>query len=200
MCKVSDKLLLCTCKAENIDSLKNYWVFYRRNKNKNLFIVGSMIIPYAQEENIEKYNEGTLLRLMNTPSTFDVDLKPKAGDRIQLHFTVNDEQFMNYGFEYKRSKWILHAYNQFEWDEKYDESKHGKIVNALQSKTKNRTTKYNDLEITSSTESVLDENEKRLMELINENAPKTESEKRLIQQIKEIEKKGRIIDIPPSGF
>ena len=197
MCKVSDKLLLCTCKGENVDSLKNYWVLYRRNKNKDMMIMGSLIMPYAPEENIEKYNEDTLLRLMNTPSTFDVDLNPTSGDRIQLHFTINDEQFMDYGFEYKSSKWVLQAYNQFGWDEKYDESKHGKIVNALETKTQNSTRKY---DLTTSTESVLDEKEKRLMELINGNAPKTEAEKALIKQIEEIEKKGYIIDIPSSGF
>lgn len=197
MCKVSDKLLLCTCKAENVDSLKNYWVLYRRNKNKDMMIMGSMIMPYAPEENVEKYNEEMLLKLMNTPSTFDVDLNPTSGDRIQLHFTINDEQFMDYGFEYKSSKWVLKEYNQFGWDEKYDESKHGEIVNALETKTQNSTRKY---DLTTSTESVLDEKEKRLMELINGNAPKTEAEKALIKQIEEIEKKGYIIDIPSSGF
>lgn len=196
MCKVSDKLLLCTCKTENVNSLKNYWVFYRRNKNKNTITLGSMIMPYAPEENIEKYNEETLLRLMNTPSTFDVDLKPRAGDRIQLHFTINHEQYMDYGFEYKRSKWVLLTYNPFEWDEKHNESKHGKIVKALEPQTKI----INGIEITLSTESALDENEKRLMELINGSAPKNESEKGMLEQIKEIEKKGRIIDIPSSGF
>jgi len=67
-------------------------------------------------------------------------------------------------------------------------------------KTKNRTTKYGDLALTTSTKSVLDENEKRLMELINYEAPKTKAEKELLKQIKEIEKKGRILDIPSSGF
>jgi hypothetical protein len=156
-----------------------------------------MIMPYAPEENIEKYNEETLLRLMNTPSTFDVELNPNACDRIQLHFTINEEQFMDYGFEYKSSKWVLKEYNQFGWDEKYDESKHGKIVNALESKTQNSIRKY---DLITSTESVLDEKEKRLMELINGNAPKTEAEKALIKQIEGIEKKGYIIDIPSSGF
>ena len=99
--------------------------------------------------------------------------------------------------EYKWSNWVLKEYNQFGWDEKYDESKHGEIVNALETKTQNSTTKY---DLTSSTESVLDEKEKRLMELINGNAPKTEAEKALIKQIEEIEKKGYIIDIPSSGF
>jgi hypothetical protein len=154
-------------------------------------------MPYATEENIERYNEETLLRLMNTPSTFDVDLNPNSGDRIQLHFTINEEQFMDYEFEYKSSKWVLKEYNQFGWDEKYDESKHGKIVNALESKTQNSIRKY---DLITSTESVLDEKEKRLMELINGNAPKTEVEKALIKQIEEIEKKGYIIDIPSSGF
>jgi len=69
--------------------------------------MGSMIMPYVSEEIIERYNEETLLRLMNTPSTFDVDLNPKSSDRIQLHFTINDEEFMDYGFEYKSSKWVL---------------------------------------------------------------------------------------------
>jgi hypothetical protein len=67
-------------------------------------------------------------------------------------------------------------------------------------KTKKLTTKYGDLKLTTSTQSVLDENEKRLMELINYEAPKTKAEEELLKQIKEIEKKGRILDIPSSGF
>ena len=55
---------------------------------------------------------------------------------------------------------------------------------------------YNDIEITTSSKSVLDGREKRLVELINGDKPMTEEDKRLLEQIKEIEKNNRIVEIP----
>jgi hypothetical protein len=56
--------------------------------------------------------------------------------------------------------------------------------------------KYSDIEITTSSKSVLEGREKRLIELINGDKPMTEEDKRLVEQIKEIEKNNRIVEIP----
>ena len=56
--------------------------------------------------------------------------------------------------------------------------------------------KYNDIEVTTSSKSVLEGREKRLVELINGDKPITEEDKRLVEQIKEIEKNNRIVEIP----
>ena len=56
--------------------------------------------------------------------------------------------------------------------------------------------KYKDIELTTSSKSVLVGREKRLVELINGDKPTTEEDKDLVKQINEIEKKNRIVEIP----
>lgn len=53
-----------------------------------------------------------------------------------------------------------------------------------------------EIEVTTSTESVIDDHEKRLMALINGDTPQNESEETMKKQIDEIIKRGGIIDIP----
>lgn len=55
-----------------------------------------MIMHYDSEENIENYNEETLLRLMKTPSTFDVDLKPN--DITEFKFSLFENLCFAYSF------------------------------------------------------------------------------------------------------
>lgn len=50
--------------------------------------------------------------------------------------------------------------------------------------------------VITSTKSVISDKERRLMELINGAEPIDESEKRMVQEIKEIEDKGHVIWIP----
>ncbi len=56
--------------------------------------------------------------------------------------------------------------------------------------------KNKEIEVTTSTESVIDDPEKRLRSLINGDAPRNESEKRMKEDIDRIIKEGGIIDIP----
>ena len=53
-----------------------------------------------------------------------------------------------------------------------------------------------EIELTTSTESVIDDHEKRLMALINGDIPRNEDEKRMKEDIDRIIKEGGIIDIP----
>ena len=64
-----------------------------------------------------------------------------------------------------------------------------------QNKKYNPDTNY-EIEVTTSTESVIDEREKRLRALINGDTPRNEDEKRMKEDIDRIIKEGGIIDIP----
>jgi hypothetical protein len=128
MCKISDKLKFCSCDIDDIYDLEHYWIFYRYEKDKIMRIVGSMLPPMNILITTERYNNKSLLILVNDPSSFDVDLKPKSKDRLQLHFTIDSVQFLDYGFEYKDNKWVSKKYHPFGWEEKYAEDKGGKII------------------------------------------------------------------------
>ncbi len=133
MCKISDKLKFCSCDIDDIYDLEHYWIFYRYEKDQLLRIMGSMLPPMNILITTARYNNKSLLSLINDPSSFDVDLKPKAKDRLQLHFTIDSVQFLDYGFEYKDNKWVSKKYHPFGWQEKYAEDKGGKII-SLESK------------------------------------------------------------------
>jgi hypothetical protein len=130
MCKVSDKLKLCTCATKDIYSLKHYWILHRFDDNKDDFIVGEIIEPYLCKPDIELYNRDVLLRLINIPSTFDVDINPKPKDRLELSFSVGNESLV-YGFEYKNGSWESEEYDTFEWMSHHNEYLAGKIKNPM---------------------------------------------------------------------
>lgn len=199
MCKVSNKLKLCSCKTDDPTKLKHYWVFSRFDADKEESTIGTMLMPYTPEESVHQYNQETLLGLINNPFTFDIDLKPLDKDRLQLHFTVSNDEYMDYGFEYNQGAWVIDAYSPFEWENHHSQDQLGKIVQALEEKQPKRLIKLKKI-IPFPAISVLEGPEKRLHELIGGAEPTTDSERLMKQQIEEILKKGNIIDIPSSGF
>ena len=56
--------------------------------------------------------------------------------------------------------------------------------------------KYNDIIIDNKPNSDMSPKERMLMELINGDEPKDESEKQIVKEIKEIEAKGEVVWIP----
>jgi hypothetical protein len=137
MCKVSDKLKLCTCaKGEKMG--KNYWIFYQHNKAKDCMIMGVPMLPAFISPEDEAFNSTLLLKLLNDGNVFDTDLHPKSKDRLLLSFhcpkatTGTDSNQLEYGFEYSRGKWKLEDFDPFEWTWKHDKKSKGKIENALQ--------------------------------------------------------------------
>jgi len=139
MCRVSDKLKLCTCKTP-LSKLKHYWVLHRFAKHKNVgAVIGEAILPYDLSVEDEQFNRETLLRLLNDGNVFDVNLEPSNKDRLQLTFTVKnsgelrgERPQIDYGFEYRNKRWNLIEYDVFEWLLHHEEERYGKIKNALQ--------------------------------------------------------------------
>ena len=140
MCKVSDKLKLCTCKTKNVGQLKHYWILKRPTK-KTHFVVGEMILPADIGEAADKLNQKTILKQLNDGNIFDVEMQHQENDILELHFTFNadTERFKNmlhcygdylaYAFKFKKDVWKKTNYDPFEID--FDEVRKGKIVNSF---------------------------------------------------------------------
>lgn len=132
MCKVSDKLKLCTCSTD-LDKLKHYWIFHRYVKGKNEIVIGEPIFPEDFIYSIHPDNQAILESLLNKENIFDVTIVPRSKDRLELSFTCNDTQqyIMTYGFEYSKNKWVSREYDCFEWMSNHNEDGFGKITSAL---------------------------------------------------------------------
>ena len=79
MCKVSDKIKLCSCTTdiEDVYELDNYWIFYRFKKELNIEVVGEYMLPIFVVQQDHAYNMEHLPRLLNDGNVFDIDLHPK---------------------------------------------------------------------------------------------------------------------------
>lgn len=137
MCRISDKLKLCTC-ITDFGSLKHYWVFHRFSKDKNDMVIGLVLFPTFIDPEVEKYNEKILERLLNEKNPFDIDIAPCEKDRLVISIRIGPDKFerIHYGFEFKRNKWKKIGYDPFEWMWHHDKMKSGKIKNALKRKRK----------------------------------------------------------------
>ncbi|MBS1744529.1 MAG: hypothetical protein JST21_00010 [Bacteroidetes bacterium] len=136
MCKVSDKLKLCTCKTKNIEQLKHYWILYKYQKS-NIILVGEPILPQEYEigKETNEYNYNKLEDLLNGENCFDIDIEINNKDILILKFTCSQtpdktkQIDLVYEFVYKNYKWTANEYDPFDTNrlEKYK----GKVVTSL---------------------------------------------------------------------
>ena len=130
MCNISNTLKFCTCKATSTNQLQHYWVVYRRNKDKNIMIVGEVILPSFEWFHPTEYkkNYATLENRVNEVDVFDVPFVFKAKDMLELVFNNNDDsKRATYGFKYFKKQWIKSEICPFHLTEHFDELQFGKI-------------------------------------------------------------------------
>lgn len=138
MCRVSDKIKFCTCTNGPVENLKHYWILYRFNKDKNDGCMGMPIMPtYITDLSFEE-NQTTLLNRLNEVDAFDIPLKFKAKDIIEIviNNTSAYQDPFTYSFKYKKGKWIAEETDSFEIMNHFDEENSGKIKSALKRKNK----------------------------------------------------------------
>lgn len=115
MCKVSDKLKLCTCKTKNVERLKHYWRLKRPTEKKHC-VVGEMILPADIGDRSHKLNQKTILKQLNETNVFDVEIRHEENDILELHFTLTGEyekylplscngNYLAYAFKFKKGVW-----------------------------------------------------------------------------------------------
>ncbi len=123
MCKVSDKLKLCSCNTNDARNLKHYWVL-NKPACKDEFIVGDILPPANIGEQVEKFNINSLRKQLNNANCFDVELIHQENDVLELHFTceqnlISDDgasylgTYLVYAFAYKNGRWKKISYDHF---------------------------------------------------------------------------------------
>ena len=111
MCKISEHLQLCTCKTNDVKSLKHYWIL-SRPKHNGPFTIGEIITPEQLNPEIEQFNQETLIQQLNSGNCFDVKLNHQEDDVLVLHFSCN-KSYLAYSFTFKNNKWEIGEYDAF---------------------------------------------------------------------------------------
>lgn len=93
MCKISQRLQLCTCNQENIEDLENYWVLYRYQKS-DMMIVGECLLPDNEliDPNNEIYNRTTLETMLNDGNCFDKALEINNRDSLDIFIKFSNTE------------------------------------------------------------------------------------------------------------
>lgn len=133
MCTITNKIKLCSCKANSTARLQHYWVLYRRNKNNDIdiTIVGEVMLPSFDIFHPEQYesNYATLANRVNEGDVFDVPMVFKAKDVLELVFNNNDDysKRASYGFKYFKKQWIKCEVGAYYLMGRFEEVQFGKI-------------------------------------------------------------------------
>jgi hypothetical protein len=133
MCIVSDKLKFCTCVSSSTDKLNNYWLLHRFVKDKDLDILGLCIMPSEFSDSNFIMNSLTLQKRLNEPDAFDIPIKFKAKDQLEIVFNNLSKDFdkrLTYCFIFKKGQWVKTEHAAFELMNRYDEYAFGKLKNA----------------------------------------------------------------------
>lgn len=138
MCNVSNKIKFCTCANGPIEKLKHYWILYRYDKGKEGFCMGMSMLPTSILDLSFEENQSTILNRLNESDAFDVPLKFKPKDILEIvinNTSIFYETF-TYSFKFKNGKWLAEETDPFEIMNHYDEENSGKIKSALKRNTK----------------------------------------------------------------
>ena len=111
MCEVSDKLKLCSCKTEDVEKLKHYWILQRPFQG-DISVVGTIMAPADCGTLLEEINPDRIETQLNENSCFDADINYKENDILYLYFTCNKPSleipdpsgYLAYAFQFKNSK------------------------------------------------------------------------------------------------
>jgi hypothetical protein len=136
MCLISDKIKFCTCANGPIENLKHYWILYRYVKGKEDFCMGMSMMPTSMRDLSFEENQSTILNRLNESDAFDIPLKFKAKDimEIVINNTSDIYKSFTFTFKFKKGKWEPEETDSFEIMNHYDEEISGKIKNALKRK------------------------------------------------------------------
>jgi hypothetical protein len=128
MCKVSDKLKLCAF-ATPLESLKDYWILSRFNKDLDVEVIGTAVMPYYMTTRQTNSILTSFLNLLNDGNPFDTETIAQERDRLQISFTIGPEKgsVITYGFEYNNGKWQEEAFEPFGWIYQYSEEHREKL-------------------------------------------------------------------------
>ena len=138
MCKSPQHIKLCTCIDDsiNIESLDNYWILYRYNIVKEIFVLGEVKLPTFPDNNeIINNEEGRIneliLERLNEGSIFDKDIEYQDCDRLHIIIKLPDESDKStYEYEFIEDEWCTadkDPTDPFYVENNYDEVSKGRV-------------------------------------------------------------------------
>ena len=136
MCKISDKLKLCTCNTNNVEQLKHYWIL-RRPNGPNICLFGEAFLPANIGEQLDLINEKTILKMLNESNCFDKELQHQENDILEFHFSLNgdtkkhfmqpyDSNYLIYAFKFQKGIWKKTCFDPF--GQNLEDIQKGKIL------------------------------------------------------------------------
>jgi hypothetical protein len=116
MCEITDQIKFCTCTQGHYSKLPHYWLYYRVGEMKEELCMGDARTSFEYFVPDFKANEIKLANRLNESDAFDIPIKPKAGDRMEI--VINNlksyKERVVYSFRYKKRQWIIDEYDPFE--------------------------------------------------------------------------------------
>lgn|SRR5690606_5627073 len=106
MCKITNKLILCSCDTD-LDFHDNHWALNRFRNGKEEIMIGQPMMPYDLDQETESYNISFLANLINQGDCFDFEAEFQEKDQLVL-FLKNEKGFQEdkiYAFEFSGQKW-----------------------------------------------------------------------------------------------
>lgn len=138
MCKSPQYIKLCACIDDSIDleSLDNYWILYRYNIVKEIFVLGEIKLPIFPDNNEIINNEEAriyelLLDRLNEGNIFDKDVEHQDSDRLHIIIKLSDlADKVKYEYEFIDDEWCIadkdHS-DPFYIENNYDEYSKGRV-------------------------------------------------------------------------
>ena len=138
MCKSLQHIKLCTCIDDSIsiESLDNYWILYRYNVDKKIFVLGEVKLPIFPDNNeIINNEEGRIneliLEWLNEGSIFDKDIEYQDCDRLHIIIKLSDlADKVKYEYEFIDDEWFTadkDPTDPFYIENNYDEYSKGRV-------------------------------------------------------------------------
>ena len=128
MCIVSKNIKFCTCEEGSTSERSNYWVLHRFNKDKDLRIVGNIVMSTKDLDPIYKPNKKTIRNRLNKQDAFDKEIPFVENDVLEVVLNSDDyESRKDFCYEYKRGVWIDSEYDWMWLESRFDVYGYGKV-------------------------------------------------------------------------
>ena len=128
MCVVSKNIKFCTCEEDSTSERTNYWVLHRFNKDKDLRIVGNIVMSTKDLDPNYKPNKKTIRNRLNKQDAFDKEIPFVENDVLEVVLNSDDyENRKDFCYEYKRGIWIDCDYGWMWLESRFDVYGFGKV-------------------------------------------------------------------------
>ena len=130
MCVVSKNIKFCTCEEDSTSERTNYWVLHRFNKDKDLRIVGNIVMSTKDLDPNYKPNKKTIRNRLNKQDAFDKEIPFVENDVLKVVLNSDDyENRKDFCFEYKSGIWIDAEYDSLSLKSRFNVYGFGKVLN-----------------------------------------------------------------------